>query len=276
AIRGPAGPPAADDSSASPAAAAAASDERQTTWAIFMAKSPFSASARSALGSLQQAIELRPDLVLLCAGLMAKCALGLRPQLGGRGLRLMMIEVVVSPAAAGRCVPLRVLDGHVGTVIFAREVTPARRLRTRTVGKLLGLEDPLQFLEEDRAFRKLAGLLVDLVGSWFDVHVVVFGEPLLTVVQAIWSHRRPHGYPRAPVRRQHQIAVLGVLGQITSARRSSIRPLSLSKDHGRNRGEREYRNHEGQLLPHRDPPWWAGPDRRRVRMQDRRTTWTSR
>src|SRR5262245_64937755 len=138
-----------------------------------MAKSPFSASARSVLGSLQQAIELCPDLVLLCAGLMAKCALGLRPQLGGRGLRLMMIEVVVSPAAAGRRVPLRVLDGHVGTVIFAREVTPARRLRTRTVGKLLRLEEPLQFFEQDRAAGKPDGLLVDFLGSWLDAHVWV-------------------------------------------------------------------------------------------------------
>src|SRR5262245_33893652 len=60
---------------------------------------PFRPEKRLTLGSVQQAIELRPDLVLLCAGLMAKCALSLRPHLGGRSLRLVMIEVVVPPAA---------------------------------------------------------------------------------------------------------------------------------------------------------------------------------
>ena len=59
----------------------------------------------AALGSVQQAIELRPDLVLLCAGLVAKRAFRFRPQLGGRGLRLVMIQVVVTPSAAGLRVP---------------------------------------------------------------------------------------------------------------------------------------------------------------------------
>src|SRR5438128_6872953 len=84
---------------------------------------------RRPLGSVvQQAIELRPDLVLLCAGLMAKSALRLRSQLGGRGLRFVMIEVVVAPGAAGLRVPLGVLDGHVSTVEGSGEVPSARRL----------------------------------------------------------------------------------------------------------------------------------------------------
>src|SRR5215470_8659063 len=203
---------------------------------------PFRPAYRRTLGSVQQAIELRPDLVLLCAGLMAKCALSLRPHLGGRSLRLVMIEVVVPPAAAGRRVPLRVLDGHVGAVKFAREVTPARRFRTRTVGKLLGLADPLEFFEQDRAVWKLARLLVDLVGSWFDVHVVVFGEPLLTVVQAIRSQRRPHVYPRAPVLGQNQITLLGVLGQVASLCRHCICALPLCEDYGCTHTEGEYRH----------------------------------
>src|SRR5262245_14391223 len=102
---------------------------------------------------VQQAIELRPDLVLLCAGLMAKCALRLRPQLGGRSLRLLMIEVVVSPLASGLCVPLGILDGHISAVEGPREIAPAGRFHARAVGKLLRPEDPLQFFEEDRALR---------------------------------------------------------------------------------------------------------------------------
>src|SRR5262249_17409827 len=150
---------------------------------IFMATMVVQPARRRALSSVvQQTIELRPDLVLLGAGLMAKCALRLRPQLGGRGLGLVMIEVVVSPGAAGLRVPLGVLDGHVGAVEFTGEITPARRLQSRAVGILLGLDDPLQFLEEDRSFGKFAGLLVDLVGSRFDVHVVVFGKACLAVV----------------------------------------------------------------------------------------------
>src|SRR5262249_52145913 len=192
-------PSAADDRSANPTAAIAASDARQATCAIFIAKAPFFSRRVGTLGSFQQTIELRPDLVLLGAGLMAKCALRLRPQLGGRGLGLVMIEVVVSPAAAGLRVPLGVLDGHVGAVEFPREITPARRFQARTIGKLLGLEDPLKLLEEDRAFRKFAGLLVDLVGSRFDVDVVVFGKACLAVVQGVGRQRRAHVYPGAPV-----------------------------------------------------------------------------
>src|SRR5262245_39562278 len=144
---------------------------------------------------VQQAIELGPDLVLLCAGLVAKCALRLRPQRGRRGLRLVMIEVVVAPAAAGLRVPLGILDGHVGAVELTREVAAARRFRTRTIGKLLEAEDSLQFLEEDRAFRKFTRLLVEFVGAWLDVDIVVFGEAGLAVVQGVGRQRRAHVYP---------------------------------------------------------------------------------
>src|SRR5262249_22540437 len=128
----------------------AKSDAREATRAtIFIAKSPLFSGR--AVGSVQQAIELRPDLVLLCACLMAESAIRLWLQLGGRGFRLVMIEVVVSPCQSGARVPLGILDGHVGAVEFPREIASARRFRARTVGELLGLEDPLQFFEEDRA-----------------------------------------------------------------------------------------------------------------------------
>src|SRR5262249_57086980 len=110
----------------------------------------------------------------------------------------MMIELVITPGAAGLRVTLGILDGRVAAVEFPREIAPARRLRARTIGELLWLEDPLQLLEHDRSLREFAGLLEDLVGSRFDVDVVVFGEPFLVVVQSIRSQRRPDVAPRAP------------------------------------------------------------------------------
>src|SRR5262245_9151065 len=82
--------------------------------------------AATEFGSIvQQAIELRPDLVLLRHRLMTCPTLCERPQLGSRRFWLGMIEVVVPPAAAGLREPLRILDGHVGAVESAGEVTPA-------------------------------------------------------------------------------------------------------------------------------------------------------
>src|SRR5262245_62218334 len=150
-----------------------------------------------------------------------------------------MIEVVVAPAAAGLRVPLGILDGHVGAVELTGEVAAARRFRTRTVGKVLGAEDSLQLLEEDRAFRKVARLLVDLVGSRLDVDIVVFGEAGLAIVQGVGRQRRSNVYPGAPVLGQDQIAFLGVLGQVASAGRGSIGPLARGTDQGRNRRKSE-------------------------------------
>src|SRR5882724_6853591 len=92
---------------------------------ILMAKSPmFGAGAPAELGSVvQQSIELRPDLVFLRHGLMARTTLRERLHLGSRGLRFGMIEVEVAPAATRLREPLRVLDGHVGAVEGPGEIT---------------------------------------------------------------------------------------------------------------------------------------------------------
>src|SRR4029077_8224775 len=82
------------------------------TFSSVTAWRPASAGAQG--GSVvQQAIELGPDLVLLGAGDVAEGAFRLRPHLRGRGLRLVMIEVVVTPSPGIRESP-GVLDGHIG------------------------------------------------------------------------------------------------------------------------------------------------------------------
>src|SRR5262245_46991828 len=115
---------------------------------------------------------------------MAERTFRLGPHLGRRCLGLAVVEVLVAPSACVG-VSLGVLAGDVAAVELAWEVTPAGRLRRRAVGELLWFEDALQFLEEDRALRKLAGLLVDVVGSRLDVDVVIFGKACLAVVQGV-------------------------------------------------------------------------------------------
>src|SRR5262245_47443596 len=64
---------------------------------------------------VQEGIELGPDLILLRAGDMAIRAFVLRFCLGGRGLWLMMIEIV-EPPPTGIGVALGILDGHIRAV----------------------------------------------------------------------------------------------------------------------------------------------------------------
>jgi hypothetical protein len=64
---------------------------------------------------VQQGIELRPNLIFLCAGDMAKSAFRLRFQFGSWSFWLVMIEIVVPPPA-GIGIALGILDGHIGTI----------------------------------------------------------------------------------------------------------------------------------------------------------------
>src|SRR6516162_791759 len=76
---------------------------------------------------VQYPVELRPDLVSLGAPDMAKCAFRFCLDLGGRSLRLVMIEIEVSPGpGVGKA--LRILDSHIRAIELAREKTPSRRL----------------------------------------------------------------------------------------------------------------------------------------------------
>src|SRR6516162_9399635 len=85
------------------------------------------ASASATLRDLvQYAVELRPNLVSLGAGDVAKRAFRFCLHLGGRSLRLVMIEIKISPAArVGKT--LGILDSHIGAVDSAGKVTPTRR-----------------------------------------------------------------------------------------------------------------------------------------------------
>src|SRR5215470_2768490 len=88
-------------------------------------------SALATLGEgdlVQYAVELCPHLVSLGLADVAKCAFRFCFNFGGRSLRLVMIEIEVTPTASvGKA--LRVLDGHIGSVESAGEITTPRRLR---------------------------------------------------------------------------------------------------------------------------------------------------
>ena len=86
----------------------------------------------------------------------------------------MMIEIEVAPAArSGKA--LGILDGHIGAIELSAEKTAPGRLGARTIGKLCW-QCELQFLEQDRPFRELLRLFVDLIGARLDVDVVIFRE----------------------------------------------------------------------------------------------------
>ena len=118
---------------------------------------------RAEFGELivQQPVELCPDLILLRAGHMAKSTFLLCLHLGGRSLRLGMIEIEVAPSPrVGKA--LRVLDGHVCTIECAREIPSSRRLLSRAIRVFPG-QCELQLFEQDCAFGKYFRLLVYLV-----------------------------------------------------------------------------------------------------------------
>ena len=129
---------------------------------IFMAYTSFEQNDFGVEKSLiQQPVELRPDLILLRAGDMAKSAFFFCLHLGGRCLRLGMIEIEVSPPPrVGKA--LRILGGHICAIERAREITSSRRLLSRFIRVFPGQYE-LQFLEQDCAFRKFICLLVYLV-----------------------------------------------------------------------------------------------------------------
>src|SRR6516225_8773522 len=87
--------------------------------------------------NVQQGIELRPNIIFLCAGDMAKGAFRLRFQFGSWSFWLVMIEIVVPPPS-GIGIALGILDGHIGTIPRPGKISSPRGLGTRTVGVLPG------------------------------------------------------------------------------------------------------------------------------------------
>src|SRR5262245_62457927 len=84
---------------------------------------------------------------------MAIGALRLWPHLGGRGFRLVMIEVVVAPSARVG-IALGILHRHIRAVKLSGEIASSRGLGARAVG-VQSRQRELQLLEEDRAFGEL-------------------------------------------------------------------------------------------------------------------------
>src|SRR4029077_5621112 len=165
---------------------------------------------------IQSDVELRPNLVLLGARHVAVRAFRLGFQFRSGCFRLIVMEVVITPST-GIAVALAILDRHIRTVQFSGKISPARGLSSRTV-RILSWDRELQLLEHDSSFRKDIRLLVFLVCPRLHVHVVKLGKVRLPSVESVWGERRPHEYPFLESLRQNEIAIGGVLGQVTLAR----------------------------------------------------------
>src|ERR1700732_364944 len=156
---------------------------------------------------------------------MAKSAFLPWLHLGGRSLRLGMIEIEVSPPP-GVGITLRVLDGHIRAIERPREIPSSRRLLSRAIRVFSGQRE-LQLLEHDCAFGKYFRLLVDLVCSRLHVDIVIFGEAGLAIVERIGGQRRSDINPFMEVLGQNQLTGCGVLRRISL---SMLRQTSLFGD----------------------------------------------
>ena len=145
------------------------------------------ASASATLGKrdlVQNRVELRPNLVSLGGADMAKRAFRFIFDLGGRSLRLVMIEIEVPPAT-GVGKPLRVLDSRVRPVEHAREITPTRRLRSRAIRVFTRPLGEQQLLEKKSSVGEYARLPINIVRPRLDVDVVVLREVCLAAIQRV-------------------------------------------------------------------------------------------
>src|SRR5215469_7400077 len=79
---------------------------------------------------------------------------------------------------------LAVFDGNVKSVVLAVEISPAGWFFTRAVWKSR-IKNASQLFYDDRSFRKGTCLQVGLYILFLDVHMMVFGEIGLSVVEAI-------------------------------------------------------------------------------------------
>ena len=115
---------------------------------------------------------------------MAKRAFRFIFDLGGRSLRLVMIEIEVPPAT-GVGKPLRVLDSRVRPVELAREITPTRRLRSRAIRVFTRPLGEQQLLEKKSSVGEYARLTINIVRPRLDVDVVVLREVRLAAIQRV-------------------------------------------------------------------------------------------
>src|SRR5215469_7799605 len=123
-----------------------------------------------------------------------------------------MVEIEVSPAS---CVgkAFGILDGHVGAVESAGEITPPRGLSPRAVRIFRGAQCQLEFLNENRTIRKRARFLIDRVRSRLDVDIVKFRKISLATIERVRSEWLADPNPLTPIRWQLQFAGIGILRQ---------------------------------------------------------------
>src|SRR5262249_38643171 len=102
------------------------------------------------------------------------------PDFGSGGFGFVMVEVVVTPAIA-RGIPFSVFDGYVGAIKRPRKESAPRGLSFRAVRTISGQHE-LQFLYEYCSFGEDARVLIDFVGTRFDVYIVEFWEVCMPAI----------------------------------------------------------------------------------------------
>src|SRR4029077_17359827 len=101
---------------------------------------------------------------------------------------------------------LTVFHRYVDTVVLAVKISTSGRFFPRAVRKLR-IKNPRQLFYEDRSFGKGARLQIGIDVFLFDVHVMIFGEVCLCVVEGIGCEGSPNKNPRAIAGRQLHLAI---------------------------------------------------------------------
>src|SRR5919197_1156642 len=117
-----------------------------------------------------------------------------------------MMPEIEKPPAVGLGKALTVFHCDVHAVVLTVEIPVPRWFRPRPVWKSR-IKDPSQFFYDDRSFWKLAGLQIRIDVSLFYVHVMIFGEVRLAVVETIRRQRSTHKNPRAIARWPLHLAI---------------------------------------------------------------------
>src|ERR1700752_4028189 len=105
----------------------------------------------------------------------------------------MMPESEEAPAVGLRKT-LAVFHRYVDAVELTIEKSPSGWFGARAVWKSR-IQNPSQFFYDDCSLGKGARLEVGIHIFSLDVHVVIFGEACLTIVETIGRQRSPHEHP---------------------------------------------------------------------------------
>src|SRR5580704_10782814 len=115
---------------------------------------------------------------------MAARTFGHRFFRGARSIRQWMMTESEKSPAVGLSKALAVFHRHVDAVVLAVEISTSGWFLTRAVWKSR-IKNPGQFFYDDCSFWKLACLQIGIDVFLLDVNVMIFGEPCLSVVEAV-------------------------------------------------------------------------------------------